>query len=365
MKKQNSFRCDFFYLLTAIVLFSGLIVSCKGKPPEEAAKRPAVDHVKVIEVVPSVVDEIFETTGTVRSDRTSVVASRVMGVVTSLLVQEGDQVSRGQLLLIIDGRDAAERSQAAAMALESARQNKILQETTWRRYKNLFDEKALSRQEMDQIETQKKVAIAEYERGKAIADEARTYQSYTRVKAPVSGRISQKHINAGSMANPGMPLLVIEESGSYYVEAAIDERLRNTIIPGMAVEIITDSPAGAQSGTIRRVLPSIDSISRTFTIKVSFSYGQSRSGLFVRIKIPIGKKEVILVPEKAIVRKGQLTGVYAVDNHGVVTYRLIRTGMTYADGTEVISGLTLHDIFIAAGVERAIDGGIISGGTVP
>lgn len=362
MEKRNSRQIIIFCLLAALVLFSGLIAACKGKTQEETVKRPAVDGVTVTAITSSIVDEIYETTGTVRSDRISQVASRAMGVVISLLVQEGDIVKTGQLLLTLDDRDAAQRLQAATMALESAKQNKMLMETTWQRYKNLYDEKALSRQEMDQIETQKKVAQAEYERTKALAGEAGTYHSFTRVKAPVSGMVSQKRIDVGSMANPGMPLLSIEESGSSYVEAAVDERLRHKIKPGMDAEILPDA-GRRQRGTIRQVLPSIDSLSRTFIVKIGFKEMPSRSGLFVRVRIPVGKKEIILVPEKAIVQKGQLTGVYLVDDRGVITYRLIRTGMTYADGMEIISGLSIRDRVITEGIERAKDGGIIAGGT--
>jgi RND family efflux transporter MFP subunit len=199
-----------FYLLTAVALLIGLLGACKKESPEESMKRPVVDGVKVADVALSVVDDIYETTGTVRSDRESLVASRVMGVVTSVLVREGDHVAAGQLLLTIDDRDAVQRLRAAEMALEAADQNRVLAETTWRRYRNLYEEKAISRQEMDQVETQKKVAQAEYERAKAMAEEAKTSLSFTRVKAPVSGRITQKRIETGSMASPGMPLLVIE-----------------------------------------------------------------------------------------------------------------------------------------------------------
>jgi RND family efflux transporter MFP subunit len=361
MKKRNMFGLILFYSMTTL-LFLVLLIACKDKKHEETVQRPAVDYVQIITIKPSTVDEIYETTGTVRSDRVSIVASRAMGVVTSLLVQEGDTVRAGQLLLTIDDRDVVQRLQAANMALESTKQNKVLLESTWLRYKNLYDEKALSRQEMDQIETQKNVAQAEYERTKAMADEARTYQSFTRVTAPVSGRVSQKRIDAGSMANPSMPLLSIEQDGSFYVEAAADERLRNKIKTGMAADILWDNSTGQERGSIRQVLPAIDSLSRTFIIKVGLKERQSRSGLFVRVRIPVGKKEVMMVPEKAIVQKGQLTGVYVVDDHGVVTYRLIRTGMTYTAGTEIISGLAAGDKVITEGVERAKDGGIITGG---
>lgn len=351
--------------VAAIALASFLTSGCQGKPQEEAVDRPVVDQVVVEKIVPSVVDEIYETTGTVKSERTSAVASRAMGVVTSLKVREGDVVRAGQLLLTLDDRDASQRLQAAGMALEAAKQQKMLAETTWQRYRNLYAEKALSRQEMDQIETQKKVAGAEYERAVAMAAEARTHQSFTRVMAPVSGRITQKHIDVGSMAAPGMPLLMIEEDGNYYVEAALDERWRTKVKPGSPAGVILASTGPEEQGFVRQVLPAIDPLSRTFIVKIGLKNSHLRSGLFARIRIPVGQMEALTVPEKAIVMKGQLTGVYVVDKQGVVTYRLIRAGRMAAAGVEVISGLAPGEDVITQGIERARDGGRLAGGKAP
>ena len=248
------------------------------------------------------------------------------------------------------------------MAVESAKQNKSLAESTWQRYKNMYDEKALSRQEMDQIETQKKVAEAEYERTVAMAQEAKTYLSFTRVTAPVSGRVTEKRIDAGSMVSPGVPLLVIEGGGGSYIEASIDAGLGDKVKTGMTVEAVVETINEPIAGTIREVFPSVDPLSRTFTIKVGLKDARPRSGLFARIRIPVGKREAILVPNQAIVRKGQLTGVYVVDSQGIVTYRLIRTGNTSAGGTEILSGLTVNDRVITSGIERVTDGGILTGG---
>ncbi len=365
MMRLNHRGLKTFCLLAAAVFFTALLAACQEKGSEEAVKRPVVEGIKIAAVAPAAVDDVYETTGNVRSDRESLVASRAMGVVTSVLVQEGDRVKAGQLLLTIDDRDAAQRAQAAAMALESAKQNKLLQETTWQRYKNLFDEKALSRQEMDQITTQKNVAQAEYKRAKAMAEEARTYQSFTSVRAPVSGKVTQKRIDAGSMASPGLPLLVIEESGSFYVEAAVDERLRDKIKPGMEAELVVDGAGGPQRTTVRQVLTTIDPLSRTFIVKITPGGIPARSGLFVRIRISVGRKEAILVPAGALVQKGQLTGVYTVDERGIITYRLVRTGATFAGSTEILSGLTAGDRVIVEGVERAEDGGVLAGGKAP
>jgi RND family efflux transporter MFP subunit len=362
MNKWNHRKFRAACFLTAIILFIALVAGCKGNTEKEAVKRPGIAGVTATPVSLSTVDDVYEATGTVRSDRTSTVAGRVMGVVTSLFVREGDTVKAGQVLLIIDDRDTALRVRAANMAVESARQNKSLAESTWQRYKNMYDEKALSRQEMDQIETQKKVAESEYERTVAMAQEARTYLSFTRVTAPVSGRVTQKHIDAGSMVSPGVPLMVIESGGGSYIEAAIDAGLGEKVKTGMALEAVVETIKEPMAGTIREVFPSVDPLSRTFTIKVGLKDARPRSGLFARIRIPVGKREAILVPDQAVVRKGQLTGVYAVDPQGVVIYRLIRTGNSSAGQTEILSGLTVNDRVIMSGVEKVTDGDVLTGG---
>ena len=326
-----------------IMISAILIAGCSEPPSSDSLKRPTITGVTMMTVTPSSVSEIYEATGTIRSERTSMVSSRTMGAVTSLLIREGDIVKAGQLLLTIDNRDAVQRTRAAEMAVETTKQNKSLAETTWQRYKNLYDEKALSQQEMDQVESQKKVAEMEYERTKAMADEAKTYQAFTRVTAPVPGRITQKHIDVGSMASPGMPLLIIEGGGNPYVEVAVDERFGGKIKTGMAVEVTIDALNRFLQGIVREIVPAVDPLSRTFTIKIGLKDAKLGSGLFARVRIPVGMKEAILVPEKAIVRKGQLTGVYAVDSQGVITYRLIRTGASYANGIEVLSGLERRD----------------------
>jgi RND family efflux transporter MFP subunit len=360
MKKRYvyQFAASCFLLILSVAMTAG----CKGNVEKSESKRPVVSGVTVTAIKSTTVDEFYETTGTVRSDRTSMVASRAMGVVTSLPVREGDRVRAGQLLLTIDDRDAAQRVRAAGMAVESARQNKALAETTWQRYKNLYDDKALTRQEMDQVDVQKKVAEAEYERAKAMAEEARIQQSFTRVTAPASGRVIERRTDVGSMATPGMPLLVIEGGGSPTIEASVDAGLGGRVKAGMAVTAVVETLDGPLPGTIREIFPAVDPLSRTFTVKVGLKDIRPRSGLFARVRIPVGKREAILVPAKAIVRKGQLSGVYAVDGQGLIAYRLVRAGDTSAAGTEILSGLVAGDRIVTDGIERVIDGGVLSGG---
>lgn len=348
----------YFLLLTSYFLF---VSGCKDKvkPGTAEVKRQAVSGVTLSEVHPTQVDEYYETSGTVRAKTISVIASRVMGTVTSVKVKEGDRVHAEQVLMTIDDRDVAQRVKAAEKAVEAAKQNKSLSDITYQRYKKLHDEKAISQQEIDQIETQKKVADMEYERAKAFLAEAQVHHVFTRITAPTSGIVTEKKIELGSMAVPGVPVLTVEDNSYFRIEANVDERLSGRLKIGMPVDVVIDSIGQEIKGRISEIVPAIDPMSRTFLIKIDLKMPSLKTGLYGKVLIPEGKKEAILVSKKSIVEKGQLVGVYVVDNKGVITYRLIKAGKNYGDQVEVLSGLNGGEKIIVDGMEKAVDGGII------
>lgn len=341
--------------LLALSVFAG----CGGREEKAPVERPPVSGVTVGAVAPQEVDDAFEAAGTVKTDNASIVASRVMGTVTSLKVREGDHVKAGQLLMTIDDRDAAERARAATMAVKAAKGNRDLAETTWGRYRTLFEQKALTSQEMDQVETQRTVAEAEYSRAQAMASEAAAALTFTRIVSPIAGRVTDKKIDTGSMASPGMPLLTVEGDGARYVETAAGERFSGKIASGMPANVTVDSLGKTFPGRVREVVPSVDPGSRSFLVKVSVDEPSLGSGLFARVRITMGRRSALLVPAGAVVSKGQLTGVYAVDTQGVMTYRLVRTGSVFGSRVEVLSGLSPDERIVTSGVERAVDGGVI------
>ncbi len=352
-------------LTTALIL----LVSTGCTKHSDNTEHPLVSGVQVETVSKKSVDSFYTTSATVKAKTNSVVSSMIMGKVTSLAVQEGDSVKAGQLLLTIDSRDTAQKAigasagiKAAQMAASSAAQNAKMADRTYQRYKNLYDEKVITKQEFDQYTTQKNVAQLQYQQAQAGVQQARAglgevkvFQSYARVTAPVSGIVTQRNIDLGSTAIQGQPLLTIEAPGQSELVANIDESYLDKVKENDEVSLEINGETIKRK--ITKVVKHIDPTTRTFKAKVDIT--GLTGGQFAKINIPVAKKDTITVAKSAIVEKGELTGVYAVDSENVISYRLIRTGKTYGDKIEVLSGLSDGDKIITVGVEKAIDGGKI------
>jgi len=339
-----------------------LIIGCRDKvaPGTAEVKHVPVSGVTIAELKLATVEDYYETSGTVKAKNVAVIASKIMGSVTSVIVQEGQRVGQGQTLLTIDASDILQKVIAARSAVESAEQQKQLAEVTFSRYAKLYEEKALSRQEFDQVETQKKIAESEHERAKAVLREAQTLQGYTNVRAPFAGVVTGKKIDVGSMAMPGMQLLTVEDTSSFLVEVAVDEKLSTRLKRGTPVVLVIDALNQTMKGKVSEVVPAVDPMSRTFIVRIALTGTGLKTGLYAKVTIPTGLRDVLTVPFSAVVEKGQLTGVYTVDSKGVISYRLVRIGKHFGNNAEILSGLSPGDKAIIAATDRAVDGGMIA-----
>ncbi|MDR3559810.1 MAG: efflux RND transporter periplasmic adaptor subunit [Negativicutes bacterium] len=358
----------FVALLITMVAAAGC--SSKVKPGTSEVKRPEVKGITVTVAQKAMTADYYETSGTIKAKTVSALASKVMGTVTSVFVKEGDRVNAGQVLATLEDTDLSARAVAAQAgyrealkAVEIAGQNRSLAGTTYQRYQQLYNDKAISQQEMDQIETQKRVADLELERAQQSSSraqaEAQVYYGLTQIISPSTGVVTAKKIDLGSTAVPGVPLFTVEDTAAYTFEADVDESLAGRLTVGMPADVLVSAAGKTVQGIISEIAPSIDPASRKFHIKLEVPGDGLKSGLYAKIRLPIGTKEALLLPPGAIVEKGQLTGVYVVDDNGVVTYRLVRLGKQVDNKVEIVSGLNPGEKVIVNGVEKAVDGGIV------
>ena len=389
-----------------IGLFAALLISCGKK--REIAKQiaPVVQGVRVETVQTSPIEDSYEATGTVRSRTTSVIAAKVMGSITAMHVHEGDRVRAGQVLVEIDSRDARTgvvRAQAGVReaqngldevdrnirAAESGKAaadaNKSLAASTLNRYQKLFERGSVSPQEFDEVKTRYEVAEAESRRAermiqsitarrnqilaridqaKADVSGAQVGVGYSRITSPINGIVVLKQADVGYMATPGAPLLTIESSSNYRLEAAVEESQIGKIRQGAAARVQIDTLGGGEmSGVVDQIVPASDPQSRSYTVKITIPSeavggGTSpvRSGLFGKVRFVTGQAEALIIPLKAILERGQLAGVYVVDAAGVAHLRLVKTGKTYGEQVEVLSGLSAGEQIVTEGVGAVSDG---------
>ena len=359
--------------LLILILSLAALVSCGGSSQDARRKEAAAAPVPVRVVTAGSVEwpALYEATGTVRARTVATISSRVMGYVREVRVQAGDRVAAGQMLVTLEARDlTAGRAQAEAAvseargaqsevesAINAAGANLALAKVTHGRMQDLFEKKSISNQEFDEATAKLRVAEAGYQmavskRGQLgariqQAEEAHraagVMLGYAELRAPFAGTVTEKKIDPGSLASPGMPLLTIERSGAYRLEASVDESRLPLIHAGQTVTVALESLDRSLAARVSEIVPAVDSASRSFVVKIDLPASpQLRSGLIGRAQFSLGSRRVLVVPAAAVLDRGQVQSAYVVEE-GHARNRLITTGAKNQDQVEVLSGLAAAD----------------------
>jgi RND family efflux transporter MFP subunit len=174
--------------------------------------------------------------------------------------------------------------------------------------------------------------------------------------------VTEKRVEAGDTAAPGMPLFVVEDTSKMKVEASVAESSLAGLAVGRPVEVIVDSLGGdARPGVLSEILPAADPRSRTFTVRVVLENpdGAMRSGMFARLVIEKGTRNALAVPGTALVRRGPLTGLFVADEAGVARLRWVTAGTAREGKVEILTGLKAGERFVASPPASLEDGGRI------
>lgn len=345
--------------IAAVALLSG----CSAERKVAASAPETVHGLHVMQVQQTPIADILQATGTVRSWRTAPVAAQVMANVVRVNVREGDSVRRGQVLVVMDGsqfRASADRGQAAVQAADheiaSAQSDLDLAKSDFKRLDYLYQKEIISAREYDQAKakvdsTTARLALARSNREQAAAalNQDKILLGYTNVLAPFDGVITERRVDPGALATPGMPLLTVEESGHYRLEVTVDERDLKYVRQGESVPVSFDAFDGAPlSARIVQIVPAADPASRSFVVKLDLPSNPAlRSGLFGRAAFSRGEKEAIAVPRSAVLDRGQLQSVYVVGDAGIATLRYVTLGTQTQERVEVLSGLTPAEKVVA------------------
>jgi RND family efflux transporter MFP subunit len=375
------------WILALTLSLLNLVAGCSSPSPDTqpAAESKSI-KVQVETIRPQEVRSIARMPGTVRSVLTATFASKVMGSVLEVRVRAGDRVKAGQLLVVIDSRETesmVRKSEAglqeAQMALqeikksiEAAEANVQLASSTLKRYEQLAAGKSVSPQELEEVQVRqrsasasleglqarKQQALSRIEQVQSDLNSSQALRSYTEIRSPFHGVITQRQAEPGALAVPGMPLLIVEDTSRYRLEVPFEERRLTSVKGGQAIAVHIEATGLANlKGIVSEVEPSTDSASRTYLVKINLPANrQLRSGMYGEALLEGQPRQALCIPPGSIVRNGQLEGVYVIEADSMARLRLLKLGETTSAGIDVLSGLSGGEVYVVQGIERLQDG---------
>lgn len=285
-----------------------------------------------------------------------------MGEILSLPNDIGDFVSKGTVLVQIKDADLKAQKNQVEASLAEAEASLKNAETNYGRIKALYSEKSATQKELDDITTNYNISKARTEALKSKLNEINDVLTYTRIIAPFDGFVTGKFASRGDLASPGMPILAFEKSGAMKMVVNIPETNISVFTIG---DTLNASIPAASYYTDKAVVQNINTSgnpgSRQFTVEISLPEDISKSGvkngMFGRVMLKGNSGDrTILIPKTVLIERGQLTGIYTVNDASELILRWVRTGREFDEQVEILSGLSVGETFVAVLQNNLRDG---------
>jgi RND family efflux transporter MFP subunit len=330
-------------IVAALLLSFGCGTKEESATSGVSAAPQATIQAAVVEIKTAPVPIRVEVTGQVMPIFQATLSSRIQGTIDKLFVREGAQVSKGQLLIQLDSRDVQADLARAKAEVENAK-------AQLDRMNALYPLDAVSKQEME-------IAARTYKVAEANRKAVLAQLSYTVVKAPFDGTITEKKVEAGELASPGQPLLKMEDSRQLRLEATVAEGDLKSVSLGDKIPILIDA-LGTQAlrGVVSQILPAGDPQTHTFTVKVDLPITPGlKSGMFGRLQLDKGVTQTMLAPASVIIERGELTSVFVVGPDQIGRLRWVKVGRRLDAQVEILSGVNVGERVLLEGA-RGVDG---------
>jgi len=281
-------------------------------------------------------ERVFD--GTVEAVHQSTVSAQTSARVQELLVDVGDTVPPGTVILRLVSTEQREALNQAEAALAEAHAMQDAETLNYQRSQELLDRQVISKSEFDRVTAAYNTARARVASAEAALQAARQRLSYTEIRAPYGGVVSARHVEVGEAVNPGTPLMSGFDPEVLRVVVDLPQAAAVSVRQHMQVRVL----AGDGELTPERItlFPVADPSTSTVRARVDLPHQATGlyPGQFVKVAFTVGETGRLLVPASAIVHRSEVTGVYSMDDAGV-RLRQVRLGNRFGDQVEVLAGL--------------------------
>lgn len=340
--------------IAAIGLLSAMAVSCQGdKEKKETANEEKLPVVKVAQVYARTVDQNGNYTATVEPELLNNISSSMPNRIKQILVDEGQRVSAGQKVVVLDDVNTF----SYESQVDNARANLHNVQLNYDRAVELYKIGGGTKQQVDQMEIQlvnAKNALATAERT------LRHARENTVLTSPISGVVTARNYDPGDMT-ANLPILTVARTQPVKAVINVSEGDLPHIRKGMPAVLKFDTYGDEEfSGTVTTIMPTVDAQSRTFGVEVTMPNGDNKvlPGMFGRVTLNLGQAERVVVPDKAVVKQ---TGsgdhyVYVYNQDGTVSFNKVELGQRLGDSYELISGVESGSQVVVSGQARLANG---------
>ncbi len=320
----------------------------EGNEGEENKKEEAVP-VEVTELQLGTIESVLSFSSNLEAESDVQVFSQAKRLVTELLVEEGDRVSKGRLLLRL--QDDEQRSALSKVTSQLAKA-----EREYARNERLYAQELISEQDFND-------ATYDLEQLRISLEDAERELGYTEVRAPISGTVTARLVNIGDQVQIGQHLFDLVDFNSIVALVYIPEKHLQALRPGLAARISTQATGGMEyRGTVKRVSPTVDP--QSGTVKVTIEVGGQpglRPGMYVDVDLVMAEnEEAVLLPKQALVYDNDQMFVYRLQEERRVERVFVEPLLADKFFIEPVEGLEIGDQVVVAGQAGLKDGALVS-----
>lgn len=346
------------YTFGILVFVSSLLLSC-GKKTKEKASAEASIAVEVSK--PST--ELAKTLnfqGKIKAAESTSIRTRGSSFVEEVFVKIGDEVKQGQLLIRLNNADLQAKKAQVEAQLQQIDAQLLNSERDVERYRNLREKQSISEKELENIELQLASIQAQKQTALQQLNEVSSELKYFEIKAPFDGVITAKNVEKGDLANPQQAMLQLEGKSSFELEVSVSERdIQHFQQNDSAVVQFANS-----SAKLKAIVSEVSSSSSTtggqFRVKASIISAENQvlfSGMNASLQLTTDQaSKGVFVPQSAIIRRGELKGLYIVSQQQTALLRWVRVGESTGEQVEVLSGLNDEEKIITSATSKLYNG---------
>jgi len=414
IKKRTFFFIFLFVVIIGLLAFR--IVNRLNERQQEEVQKSQIKEEIIIPVRTALVEKgevnsFLKVTGVVEANETVRVTSEIMGQAKEVKVKDGEEVNKGDILIVLgDEQIKIQVAQAQATldsiqassdkiksgarpqeikqaesALLQAKMNRDSVEENYLRMEKLFSEKAISEQQYEQAKNQYEIADVQYQSAqesyelviegaaeediksveaqvrqtKAALDMAKYQLKNTQITAPISGKVTSIAVSSGEMVAPSVPLLSIIDVSRIFVKVGISEKDISKIKEGQTVHLEIDAfPEEKFQGEVVSKGVAVDQMSKTLEVKIEILQPEVDIpvGVFARGDILVKtNQDALIIPSSALTRKKDGIYVYVIEE-GIARQKEVVLGIIQNERVEILKGLSEKEEIVVLGNQELQDG---------